>query len=285
MKLRVATPAGRLVCEGPGSEWLEAARPIVLAACERDGPAAHRCELGRPATEAWFKGSHLAGRARIRHALRSGLLLSPLPRVREARNLAWLRERGFRAPLPLCAGRIERGGTPVYQFLFTELVPWARPLDRTLEVGDSALRFALVQELARETAHLHSLGFVHRDLYARNFLVAREEASPRGDHRLVFIDCWRGGAGLSLRGPDYDLACLMLEGAVVWEEALARAFFHTYFERRRELARPVDPARVLARTARMRRSLLERVRRQPGRWRARQAPPSDCAWDWEALIR
>jgi tRNA A-37 threonylcarbamoyl transferase component Bud32 len=261
---------------------LEAALPHVLEACERDGPSAGRRTLG--GHEAWFKGSHLSGRARARHALRSGLLLRPMPRVREAHNLNWLARHGFRAPRALCAGSIERGRAPLYQFLFSEYVPAAQPLDRALEGADSSLSISLLEELGRELAHLHASGFVHRDLYARNLLVTPGQPSPRGVRRLVFIDAWRGGAR-SLRGPDYDLACLVLEGAVCWGAGLTRAFFRAYFTTLERLSRPVDEKRLLAQAARRRRALLERVRRQPGRWRAPQPPPLDSAWDWESLMR
>jgi len=283
VKIRSRTPLGRLVCEGSEADRLAAALPRVLEACALEGPSAGRCTLA--GSEAWFKGGHLSGRARARHALRTSLLFRPVPRVREARNLDWLARHGFRAPRALCAGSIERGRAPLYQFLFSEYVHGARPLDRVLEDADASLSHSLLEELGREVANLHASGFVHRDLYARNLLVAPERPSPRGARRLVFIDAWRGGAHVSLRGPDYDLACLMLEGAVCWEQELTRAFFRTYFQELERLSRPADPKRVLAKAARRRRALLERVRRQPGRWRAPQPPPLDSAWDWEALMR
>jgi hypothetical protein len=68
----------------------------------------------------FFKYGPLAGKARVRHALRGVLLRQEPPRLRELANLTWLRLNGFHAPRPLAAGVYRRGVLPLFQFLYTE---------------------------------------------------------------------------------------------------------------------------------------------------------------------
>jgi hypothetical protein len=93
------TSEGRLVLEGE-APLLADARAAVLASLAAT-PGAFACPFELAGRPAWLKAEPLASRARLRHALRAALLRRPLPRLCEARNLAWLAERGFRVPRPL----------------------------------------------------------------------------------------------------------------------------------------------------------------------------------------
>jgi len=258
-----------------------------VLACRAASPGAFAgpFELcGRPA---WLKAGPLTGRARLRHAVRGAVLRQPPPRLREARNLAWLGDHGFRVPRPLVAGVLRRHGTGVHQFLFSARLHGVEPLDRWLRAPANRLRReALLVELAQESARMHALGFVHRDLHARNVLVAppeASEASAAGEpRRLVFIDAWRGGLR-SLRGPAWDIACLMFEGAVLLTSDEVRAFLERYFSERERFGSPAVPERMLAAAARARAAMLRRIARQPGRWRQPEPPPT--TFDLVELMR
>lgn len=276
MKLAIETQVGTLRCEGDNEPHLRAVVGPVLGAVFEPGQASQEVRLGN--TRAWFKGSHLRGKARLRHTLRRTLLLRPAPRVREFKNLEWLREHGFQAPKPLAAGVVLRHGFPTYQFLASELVPDARTFDVALRAEDPPGRTALVEELARDVARLHALHFVHRDLFARNVLVTPAGAA----RRLWFVDCWRGGPSAPLRGAAYDLGCLMLEGASLLGAAEQKRFVELYFAERAAHPKPPPREKLLAAAAAHRKRWLVRVAREPGRWRQTEPPAPD--WDWRALL-
>jgi len=215
-----------------------------------------RAEPCLAGTTLHVKGSPLAARAALRHAGARLLLRRPEPRLREFANLSWLRAHGFRAPLPRLAGVLRRVGLARYQMLATEHVH-APLLANFLATADGSARRAALEALAEAVARLHALGFVHRDLFARNLLV---QSSPGGPEP-VFLDAWRGGPGPDLRGPLHDLGCLMLDGASLFEPAEQRAFFARYAAGRAAHGRPALPdlgARVAAERAR----LLPRERRR-----------------------
>lgn len=176
--------------------------------------------------EYYFKGSCFPRHAGWRHALRSGLLRFDLPRRAEHKNLEWLRAHGFRAPRPVVSGAWWSGPRPRYQYLLTERVHDAVPLTEALAARSAAERLELVADLGRRVAALHGLGFVHRDLYPRNLLVAGE-AEPE----WVFLDAWRGGARFQLRGRRWDLACFTGDPALTDDER--RRFLAGYEEARR----------------------------------------------------
>jgi hypothetical protein len=280
-----ATPAGRLVLEGEAQLLADARAAVLASLAATPGAFAGPFELaGRPA---WLKAEPIAGRACLRHALRAALLRRPPPRLCEARNLAWLADHAFRVPRPLAAGVLSRRGLLVHQCLFTERLLGVEPLDRWLRASANRLkRDALLDELAREAARMHALGFVHRDLHARNVLVAPPEAVRGGalgePRRLVFVDAWRGGLR-SLRGPAWDLGCLMLEGAVLFTPSEARTLLVRYFTERERLGRPASVERTLTAAARARSRMLRRIARQPGRWRQPEPPPA--AFDLIGLMR
>ena len=261
---RLSTPAGelRLWTHRPSAREPAAVLGEALArAAERRGEA-----LDFDGERAYLKGGPLPGKAALRHGLRAMLLRQPPPRLRETANLRWLDEHNFQVPLPLAAGVLWRAGLPRYQFLLTRWVGQARTLDRVLDEDTPQERRPILDELAREVARMHGLGFVHRDLYPRNLLAL----DPSATRRVFFLDAWAGGPGAGLRGPAYDLACLFLEADRL-EPQEQRAFLETYCAVRKADGRPV-PSRLLASVARNRRGLLRRLAREPARLRGRPQP-------------
>ncbi len=218
---------------------------------------------------AYVKASPLAGRARLRWALKRALFQSPLPREREHANLLWLRERLFLAPEPLVSAVITRGGAPWFQMLATRAVEPARTLEDVLCDGDVTERARVLDEFARETARMHALHFVHRDLYPRNVLV---HADPHGGSAW-FLDCWKGGERLQLRGPAYDLACFLLRAPEELGVEAQSAFLAGYERGRATQGRPIgDRARFLRAVERERAALVRRLTARPSEWRGRTAP-------------
>lgn len=212
------------------------------------------------AGEAYYKASALDGKHALRHALRRALRLSDIPRLAEFENLTWLRAQGFAAPRPILAGALWRGGLPRFQFLLTERERDARPLAEVFQ-GESELRARAVGLLGHDLAHLHARGFVHRDLFARNLLVRSEGEAPPA---IVYLDAWRGGPRRGLRGPDYDLACLFLDGATLFRPEEQTLLLTTY--REESLRNGRDPGRKwLARVQQGRSAVFRREsRRRPG---------------------
>jgi tRNA A-37 threonylcarbamoyl transferase component Bud32 len=178
-----------------------------------------------------------------------------LPCVREHENLRWLRARLFQAPEPLAAGACWRGGMPTFQFLLTRAVPDARTLDAFLAASAAAERALVLDELAREVARMHALGFIHHDLFPRNILV-----TDAGPSRVWFLDCWAGGPGHLARGPAYDLACLTL-GAEPFAADEVERLFAAYLDERRAQDRPADVLELGAATERARAALAQRATR------------------------
>jgi hypothetical protein len=215
---------------------------------------------------AWLKIDRLRGRASLRHAARR-LAGRSAPRLREFENGTWLASHGFEVPRPLAAGVLSRWGFPGTQFLCSDRQEGMHTLLEVLEKKDARSgRSELLSELAREVARMHRLGFIHHDLFARNLLV-REARSGK---RLIFLDAWRGGPPPQLRGPEYDLACFLLEGAQLLDGEEQRALLEEYLRE----ARTADRERFLERTERLRRRLFSRLVAQPGRQRGRPLPPA-----------
>jgi len=243
--------ADRARAEGTHGEWVELA-----------------------GARAYLKAEPLRGRARLRHALRGAVLRRPLPRLAEYANLEWLRERWFQAPRPLAAGCVTSAGCARWQFLLTREVLDARPLHELLAEGVEDPTDVL-DELAGELARMHALHFVHRDLYPRNLLVRAQAATPR--RRVVFLDAWRGGERLQLRGPAYDLGCFFLHAPEWLEGAQQRRFLARYVAGRAAQGKPVEEASLRRAVIGARAGLLARLEREPGRLRGRALPPARCA--------
>lgn len=220
----------------------------------------------------WLKGDHLPGKARWRHTL-GGLFGHATPREREHLRLEWLRARLFRAPRPRASASLRLHGVLRYHVLALDPLGAHESLGEAWSRADEAERGAWLDELASESARLHSLHFVHRNLFLRNLLVDRQPPPASGDpRRLIFIDPWRGGAPLPLRGCSYDLACLMLDAAGLWSTEHQRRFFASYTDERARQAQPVELRELLAHADERRRALTRRSR----------GAPSD--WNWRALV-
>ena len=258
---------GRWLVEGDG-ELFEACAPRLEEALRKGSSGRERIRLGGRAGV--HKYGPLWGKARWRHALRLHLLRASLPRLREFENLTWLRRHGYGAPKPLFAAAFLRHGLPLFQALVTEEVPDATTLRQLLEAGPSPVRTPAVEELGRLVAGLHAQGFVHRDLFPRNLLVTHGEDGPR----LHFLDAWRGGPRRGLRGPTYDIACLLLYAPSLLERDEEALLLATYFDARAQEGAPLDREHLLARAARMRRRLVLHLER-----RGRHSPPIP-ARDW-----
>ena len=274
-RVRVACGEGVLAGEDRG-DWLERVAERVRAAASRGEVLSERVESGDDAV--WLKGDHLPGAARVRHSLRRACGLA-VPALNEFRNLEWLRKRLFRVPEPLAAAAWLRGPLVGYQVLVTRaLVPHVS-LDEALRSAEPAKRDAWLDELAREVARMHSLHFVHRDLFLRNVLVAVRTPASGDPRALRFVDCRRGGAALPWRGESYDLGCLMLEGAAELDANSQRRFFELYFAERDAQGSPADSDSLLRGANAARAAWIERLARDPERLRGRAMPPRD----WNAL--
>ena len=236
------------------------------------------------------KASPLSGSAARRHALRR-LWGQPLPRVREYENLRWLAERGFQVPRALAAGALWRGGLPRYQALILEQLSGVQELDaalgsapeslddriedRPLTSADEGSRRNLARELGGEVGRMHALGFIHRDLFPRNILVL----PPTAARRLVFVDSWRAAPHASLRGPAYDLACLLLDGMDLWSTPEQQLLLEAYVRARVDHGQPARRD-LLPAARRHRGALLARLLREPVRLRG-QPPPGP----WNERLR
>jgi tRNA A-37 threonylcarbamoyl transferase component Bud32 len=213
----------------------------------------------------YLKGSALRGKTRIRHSIRAAVLRCELPRLAEFENLTWLRNHDFRAPCPVSAGVVYLPGHPPFQFLATQVIEHTQTLDCALLDSDSEVREKILSGLGRDVARLHNLGFIHRDLYPRNLLIASDDP----EHYINFIDAWRGGARRQLRGPKYDHACLMLHGAAWFTASEQAAYFAAYLASLDDqvLSKRVnlDPHAWLKRLAKERANLARRFnqRRSP----------------------
>lgn len=263
----IETPLGALSLEGD-EDLFEPILPIALDAARAGRSDGRFLEAG--GRSGYWKGSAFRGKARLRHAMRMAVLRRPAPRRKEIENLRWLREHGFDAARPLVGGILWRGWGPVFQFLLTETVPGARTLEECFCEDPAAPRGAILESLALLVARMHSLGFIHHDLHARNILVTTEG-------RIVFIDAWRGGPPPQLRGRSYDLACLLVEGAELFSREEQALFFDAYFG---PDTRGAERARLLRRAERSRRVLVRRLRE---RRRPRAVLPT-LEWDIGPLM-
>ncbi len=214
---------GRLTLIGPWSED-EGVRDWVAQLATNAEPEARKFQ--RHGQTVYLKASALAMRPAIRHALRKLLLRRPIPRLAELHNLNWLRDHDFDCPRPLLAASHVRAGLPVFQLLATEWLSDHLTLDeirRRSNPQAARIGSRLFELLGEQVGRMHQLGFVHRDLFARNILVPKA-----GDPRVQFIDAWRGGARRQSRGPAYDLGCLFLDTADWLAREEQDAFLQAY---------------------------------------------------------
>lgn len=270
-KLDVETALGSLQVVGGEASTRRAAAELALATAERRGDP-WGAFIDFDGRRAYFKCGFLRGKTRLRYALKHQVLRRRLPRVQEYLNLSWLRERSFQAPLPLAAGVIVQRGLPLFQFLLTEQVPDVMTLDVFLASDTADQRRVVLDELAREVARMHSIGFIHHDLYHRNILVGR----PEHAWRVWFIDCWAGGPAPQMRGPAYDLAGLMLRAPETMQPDEQRRFFDVYCAERGTRAPPVEVRHLIDETRRERASLARNLRARTSELRG--LPPPSVEW-------
>lgn len=163
MSARASLPTvlGRLVVTAQDEATARASFEPALAGLLAGGGVARAIELA--GHRAWIKASRLAGKSAWRYGLRHALARRAPPRVREYANLAWLRERLFRAPEPFAAGFVARGARLRFQFLIEAFQQDVQPLDAALDRAGAPERAELLDELARVVAR-----------------AARRGADPRG---------------------------------------------------------------------------------------------------------
>lgn len=160
-----------------------------------------------------LKRYRYAGWGRAQGLLGRGTLWGTAPEVKEFKNLAFLREHGVPAVRPVAAASATEGGRLVAHALLTEHVPDATDLARRLETpgdpvrDDVEVRRRVAELLGRHVHRMHSEGFAHRDLFARNVLVRVDADGPA----LWFCDCRRGGPPSFRWKYDDDLAALDLD--------------------------------------------------------------------------
>lgn len=266
-RLERATPHGRFEVRGR-SDLIEAACDLAQRDHEQNGAGVERIEFAGHG--AWFKRSLLHGKSRWRWACKRAFG-AQLPRVREYENSLWLADHGFRTPAALAAGVLVRAGIPLRQFMLTEDVAGATTLAAFMSATSGADRRSVLDELARETARLHALGFVHHDLYPRNVLV-RAASEPR---RIVFLDAWAGGPAPQLRTAAYDVACLFLRAERDFTPEDVQRFLDLYANESAAQGKHVDAVRLLARAKRERRRLVRRLIARPHELRGEPAPKLD----------
>ena len=302
---RVDLPEGRLWVLGAGAALAEAGVELARSWGAEAVLAAEHIEiLGRRGIA---KAAPLAASGSRRHGRRRRLgrwLGSPAPREREFGHLRWLRERLFRAPAPLIATCLLRGGRLLHQGLITEFVAQASPLDQHVARHPADVPI-LARELGRELGRMHALRFLHADLYPRNVLVAPPEfakpasaarPSPKSlndqdgatlGRRLVFIDCWAGGPehrdSAGPRPLPRDLGTWMVDGARLFDRAAQRIWLAEYLAARAANGRPVlDLEGLLRHAAHQRRRQLRRLERQRGRLLGQPFPWA--GWDPSGLL-
>ncbi len=225
-----------------------------------------RFHLKRYRYGGWATAKGLVGR---------GTLWGTAPEVAEFKGLEFLREHGVPAVRPVAAASRTEQGRLVAHALLTEHVPDAIDLARRLATpgdpvrDDLETRRRVAQLIGRHAHRMHSEGFVHRDLFPRNVLV---HADPHGGS-VWFLDCWKGGERLQLRGPAYDLACFLLRAPEELGLEAQRAFLEAYERGRAVQGKPIDDrARFLRAVERERAALVHRLTARPSEWRGRTAP-------------
>lgn len=258
--------AWRVVADGDRQDAIDGTLDY-LARTDRTIPIA--APLAGLAQPAWIKGSALVGKAALRHGLRFRVGLG-LPRLREARNLAWLERHLFQAPKPLVAVALFRRGFPAGQWLVTEAQQDAQPLLDAWDQLDEKIQALALEELACEVARMHALGFTHRDLFLRNLMWCTER-----DRKLLFLDCWRGGPGLDLRGAAWDVGCLLSDLVDRVGGARTEDWLDEYLQQRHIQDRPVEAGPFVARAVKARTTIIQRLIAQPRRLAGNPPPTLD----------
>jgi hypothetical protein len=159
-----------------------------------------------------------------------------------------MRENQVPAVRPVAAAARTKGGRLVAHALLTEHVPDAVDLQRRLlDPADPlrtgrGLRRRVAELIGRCLQRMHSFGYVHRDVHARNVLVRLEEEGPR----IWFLDCRRGGPPSWRSGAWHDLAMLDADWRGRWPRTDRLAALRAY------LSGDDDVGATVARVARLR---------------------------------
>lgn len=160
-----------------------------------------RFHLKRYTYDGWGRSKGLLGR---------GTLWGTAPEVNEFRVLQWLRDNHVPAVRPVAAAARTVRGRLVAHALLTEHVAGALDLQKRLldpadpVVTTRSVRRRVAELVGRCVQRMHSFGYVHRDLFARNILVRLDEDGPR----IWFLDCRRGGPPSWRSGAWQDLGTL-----------------------------------------------------------------------------
>lgn len=171
-----------------------------------------------------------AGWAESKGLLGRGTLWGAAPEVNEFRVLAWMRQNQVPAVRPVAAAARTKGGRLVAHALLTEHVPAAVDLQRRLQDPADPLRTARATRrrvgelIGRCLQRMHSFGYVHRDVFARNILVRLDEDGPR----IWFLDCRRGGPPSWRSGSWHDLATLDADWKGRWPRSDRLATLRAY---------------------------------------------------------
>jgi hypothetical protein len=225
----------------------------------------------------YWKGAPLRTKTALRYRTKQLLLRHPHPRRCEFINLRWLRERLFTAPRPLAIGEWRQRGLIRYQWLLTEAMDDHQTWTEVWSTLDAPKRQQSIRHLADEVARMHSLHFVHHDLFPRNLMIAPgSHLQPVG-----FLDSWAGGPGLGLRGPTYDIACLALDWPETWTREEQVLFLERYQNARAGQGMPIRNVYAWLRSIEKQRATW--VRKLESSTRRRGGRPVPSA-DWRAPI-
>ncbi|MBL4770490.1 MAG: hypothetical protein JKY61_04990 [Planctomycetes bacterium] len=225
----------------------------------------------------YWKGAPLRLKTALRYQAKNRLLRRRHPRLSEFHNLRWLDERLFAAPTPLAIGELRQRGLVRYQWLFTEKMPDRSPMSEVWADLDEDSRRRCILHLAAEVARMHSLHFVHHDLFPRNLMLSNNDALQP----VAFLDAWAGGPGFCLRGPSYDIACLALDWPATWTREEQELFLESYLEGRAAQGKPIRRVSRWLRDVEGQRAAW--VRKLEGSQRRRGGRPIPSA-DWRAPL-
>ncbi|MBL4847887.1 MAG: hypothetical protein JKY65_20420 [Planctomycetes bacterium] len=189
---------------------------------------------------------------------------------------------GISAVRPVASAASYRNGLLSQELLVSVALEGARDLRKLLPESSPERAEQLCAAAGAAIGRMHSVGFRHRDLFARNILALGEGPSTR----MVFLDCREGSAGWRpFRDFAYDLACFDKWSGVLYRTAARRRFFKAYLETRG--LRGDQARQLLDRVASRRRALVARfVHGKRGEHKQHQLRPRPAEMPplrWEEL--
>ncbi len=275
----MASPTQQLLRQGAWKVWHAPGfdpQELLNRIASEERPVVARFEQIGEVTGYW-KGGPLRAKTALRYQVKQRLFAQAHPRLSEFRNLTWLRERLFAAPRPLAVAEWRKSGLVRHQWLYTECMQGRTPLSEAWPAMEPAQRKRCALQLADEVARMHSLHFVHHDLFPRNIMVSGvDEMQP-----IAFLDAWAGGPGFCLRGPEYDIACLALSWPDEWEPEEQALFLQRYLDSRQAQGRPIrNKVRWVRSIEKQRTAWARKLKASPRRRGGRAVP----TLDWRAPI-